>query len=236
MHPSFKQDRGRSAAPRSRADHTQATYASQETATLPQAIEDTRKSGARVALSHVCALREWPKSARFSASSRDVSFWSANFGKSLEQTMSRMGILACALAGQALVAGSPLAQDAPAVNERFSLYRTEDGYLRLDGRTGQLSSCIRRQSRWLCQTMPEERTALEIEIGRLQADNAALKKALLAHQLALPQGVQSDPADAAQPRGKADGELAQVRGAIESVWRRLVAFVISMQRDLLKRS
>ena len=152
--------------------------------------------------------------------------------------MSRMGILACALAAQALVASTPLAQDAPAENERFSLYRTEDGYLRLDGRTGQLSNCIRRQSRWLCQTIPEERIALEMEIGRLQVENAALKKELLAQQLALPEGVRPDPAGAAdsQPRGKVHRELAQVRGAIESVWLRLVAFVISVQRDLLKRS
>ena len=152
--------------------------------------------------------------------------------------MSRKGILACALACQALVASPLLAQDAPAENERFSLYRAEEGYLRLDGRTGQLSNCIRRQSRWLCQTVPDERIALEMEIGRLQADNAALKKALLAHQLALPQGVQPDPAGAADPppRRKADRELDRIRGAIENVWRRVVAFVIGVQRDLLKRS
>jgi hypothetical protein len=153
----------------------------------------------------------------------------------MEQTMSRMGILACAVACQALVASPLLAQDAPAENERFSLYRAEDGYLRLDGRTGQLSSCVRRQSRWLCQTMPEERIALEMEIGRLQVDNAALKKALLAHQLALPPGVQPDPADV-QPRRTADRELDRIGGAIGNVWRRLVAFVTAMQRDLLKRS
>jgi hypothetical protein len=152
--------------------------------------------------------------------------------------MSRLSLLACALAGQALIASPLLAQDAPGENERFSLYRTEDGYLRLDGRTGQLSNCIRRQSRWLCRTVPEERIALEMEIGRLQAENAALKKALLAHHLALPQGVRPDPAGAAdsQPRRKAGRELDQVRGVIGNVWRRLVAFVISVQRDLLKRS
>jgi hypothetical protein len=146
-----------------------------------------------------------------------------------------MGLLACALA---LVASPVLAQDAPAENERFSLYRIEDGYLRLDGRTGQLSSCIRRQSRWLCQTVPEERIAFEAEIGRLQGDNAALKKALLAHQLPLPQGVRPDRAGAAdaQPRGEADRKLDRVGGVIKNVWRRLVAFVMSMQRDLLKKS
>ena len=79
---------------------------------------------------------------------RGVSLGPRELRESLEQTMSRMGLLACALAGQALIASPSAAQDAPAENERFSLYRTEDGYLRLDGRTGQLSSCVRRQSRW----------------------------------------------------------------------------------------
>jgi len=152
--------------------------------------------------------------------------------------MSRMGLLACALVGQALIASPLPAQDAPPENERFSLSRTEDGYLRLDGRTGQLAICIRRQSRWRCQSVPEERLALEAEIARLQGDNAALKKALLAHQLPLPQGVRPDPAGAVdqQPRREVDRELDQVRGAIKNVWRRLVAFVMSVQRDLLKKS
>jgi hypothetical protein len=149
--------------------------------------------------------------------------------------MSRTGLLACVLAGHVLIAIPVRAEDAPADSERFTLFHAEDGYLRLDGRTGQLSSCARHQSRWLCQTVPEERVALETEIARLQADNAALKKELLAHQLPLPQGVRPDPAT--QPsRERSDRELDQARTVIRNVWRRVVAFVASVQRDLLKRS
>jgi hypothetical protein len=154
--------------------------------------------------------------------------------------MTRMGPLAFALTFHALISSPAFAQDAPIENadNRFSLFRVEDGYLRLDGRTGQVSICSRRQAGWLCQTLPEERAALESEIARLQGDNTALKKELLAHRLPLPAGVGSDPASVAgpQPRAPADREFHQIVNVIESVWRRLVAMIASVQRDLLKKS
>jgi hypothetical protein len=155
--------------------------------------------------------------------------------------MTRTGLLTVALAFPALIASPALAQEAPIENadSRFNLFQVEDGYLRLDGRTGQVSICSRRQAHWLCQTLPEERAALESEIARLQGDNAALAKELLAHQLPLPAGmVRSDPALVAgpPPRAPADRELTQVLTAIETVWRRLVAMIASVQRDLLKKS
>jgi len=142
-----------------------------------------------------------------------------------------MGPLAFALAFSALISSPDWAQDAPIENadSRFSLFQVEDGYLRLDGRTGQVSVCITRQARWLCQTLPEERAALESEIARLQTDNAALKHELLAHQLPLPAGIRSDP----RPQAP---ESHQIMSVIENVWHRLVAMIVSVQRDLLKKS
>jgi hypothetical protein len=151
--------------------------------------------------------------------------------------MCRMGLLACALGLLALLALPGRAQDGPengTENSRFSLFRTDEGYLRLDGRTGQMSICLRRQSRWLCQTVPDERLALEDEIGRLQAENATLKKVLLEHQLPLPAGMR---ADRAAGTGAGDArEPFRIRNALGAVWRRLVAFIASVQRDFLKSS
>jgi hypothetical protein len=157
--------------------------------------------------------------------------------KNLEQTMSRMGLLAGALAASALMSVSLRAQgaaDAPGEtdNSRFSLSRTEDGYLRLDGATGQVSICTRRQSHWLCEIVPDERTALEAEMARLQRDNAALKNELLARHVPLPPA----PAADAPPRAPDNQELARIKGVIETVWRRLVALIVSVQRDLRKPS
>src|SRR5262245_36808652 len=87
------------------------------------------------------------------------------------------------------------ADNPPADNEdsRFTFHRTDDGYLRLDGRSGQVSICSRRPAGWLCQMVPDERVALEAEIARLQSDNSALKKELLARNLPLPGGIKPDP-------------------------------------------
>jgi hypothetical protein len=154
--------------------------------------------------------------------------------------MIRLGPLVFAIAGYALLWSPASAQGPQPDNEdsRFSFYRTDDGYLRLDGRTGQVSLCTRRPVGWLCQALPEERAAFEAEIARLQGDNAALKKEVLAHDLPLPGGVSRDPVVTADPRSPApaDREVNQVVSALENAWRRLVAMIASVQRDLLKKS
>src|SRR5258708_31270223 len=105
--------------------------------------------------------------------------------------MIRLGPLLFAVAGYALSCHSAFPQGTPPENEdsRFSFYRAEDGYLRLDGRTGQVSLCTRRPAGWLCQALPEERAAFDAEIARLQGVNAALKKEVLDHDLPLPAGI-----------------------------------------------
>jgi hypothetical protein len=139
-------------------------------------------------------------------------------------------------------AQAPSAQ-APATPEnddsRFTFFHVDGGYLRLDGRSGRVSMCTRREAGWLCQALPEERAAFEAEIARLQGDNAALKKVVLAHDLPLPAGVRPDaPPAGAGPRvpAPADREAYQIMSVIEGVWRRLVALIVSVQKDLLERS
>jgi hypothetical protein len=102
-----------------------------------------------------------------------------------------MGVL---IAGSALAAPIALAQPSSpeSGDARFTFHRADDGYLRLDGRSGQVSMCHRRTSGWQCQLVPDERTALEAEISRLQSDNAALKKELLSRGLPLPNGMGPD--------------------------------------------
>jgi hypothetical protein len=143
------------------------------------------------------------------------------------------GLAACALL-------SATAQEAPPETDsgRFSLFRADDGYLRLDGRTGEVSICTRRQSRWVCEVVPDERAALEAEMARLQRDNAALKSEVLAHHLPLPSGLRSEAAPAADPRPHQDAnhDLDRLKTAIRGVWRRLVALIMSVQRDLLQSS
>jgi hypothetical protein len=155
--------------------------------------------------------------------------------------MIRMDFLAVIVAGVTLVAGAARAENAAVDNEdsRFAFYRTTDGFLRLDGRTGQVSICTRRPVGWVCPLVPDERSALEGEISRLQADNAALKKELLAHDLPLPAGVKREPPTTTgkeEPRVSlpSDAELNEVMTFLEKVWKRVVEMVVKAQREMMK--
>jgi hypothetical protein len=153
-----------------------------------------------------------------------------------------------------VIAGSGLAAAAAASAQpsspeggdtRFSFHRADDGgYLRLDGRSGQVSMCQRRTTGWQCQLVPDERTALEAEISRLQSDNAVLKKELLSRNLPLPDGMRPDqPGSKSQvpksqvqrPQLPDDAELNRIMGVMEKIWRRMVEMIQSVQRDLQKR-
>lgn len=156
--------------------------------------------------------------------------------------MSRSRLVAIVIAGSVLAAAAAAAQPASPEggDSRFTFNRAEDGgYVRLDGRTGQVSLCNRRSNGWQCQVVPDERTALEAEIGRLQSDNAALKKELLSRNLPLPDGMRADTAkpksQLQRPQFPDDAELNRIMTALEKVWRRLVEMIASVQRDLQKR-
>ena len=139
-------------------------------------------------------------------------------------------------------ASVPCAQSAVAENDdnRYTFQRAEEGYLRLDGHTGQVSLCTRRAVGWACQAVPDERAALEGEIARLQGENAALKKELLAHDLPLPGVVKPEP-PAAKPQEPSlplpdATDLNKLMGFIESVWRRLVEMIATLQKDILRKT
>jgi hypothetical protein len=120
-------------------------------------------------------------------------------------------------------------------NGRYSFNRIEDGYLRLDQRTGQVSVCARRNMGWSCHPVPDERAALEEEIARLQRDNAALKKEMLARGITPPGGPAAQaPAPSERPALKvpSDAELDRAMAVMERLWKRLVEMVQRWQRDM----
>ena len=88
--------------------------------------------------------------------------------------------------------------------------------------------------------MPDERAALETEIARLQAENAAVKKEILAHNLPLPGTVkpQAPGANSDEPRLQLpnDADLNKVMSFIEKVWRRFVEMMTGLQKDILKKT
>ncbi len=151
-------------------------------------------------------------------------------------------VLAASLALSVGFVLAPLATPAAAQNGspdsengRYSFNRVEDGFLRLDQRTGQVSLCNRRSLGWSCHPVPDERAALEEEIARLQKDNAALKKDMLARGITPPGSASRQaPAPADKPDLKAprEADLDRAMAAVERLWKRLVEMVQRWQREL----
>ena len=53
-------------------------------------------------------------------------------------------------------------------SDRFSLEKTAEGYVRLDKRTGQMSTCQDQSGQLVCRMAADDRVAFEDEIDRLR--------------------------------------------------------------------
>ena len=126
-------------------------------------------------------------------------------------------------------------------NGRYSFNQTSDGVLRLDSRTGGVSVCVKRAAGWACEAVPDERAALENEIGRLQNENVALKKEMIAKGVPLPSGVKTPDVAATRKdelvlKIPSDAEMEKVMTFFEKMWRRLMEMVQGMQKEMEKKS
>jgi len=134
----------------------------------------------------------------------------------------------------AAAAGGPAALAQTAVpdseNGRYTFNQVADGLLRLDTRTGQVSLCAKKDSGWACNAVPDERQALESEITRLQRENGALKKDMIARGLPLPSGVTGRPPSSQRELNltvplPSDAEIDRMMSALEKMWKRLTDMV-----------
>jgi hypothetical protein len=118
---------------------------------------------------------------------------------------------------------------------RFSFQQLPEGTLRLDSRTGQVSVCSKRAVGWACQAVSEDRAALESEIARLQAENAALRRELSSHGIATPDGGKP-PSFSAKPdedgKWPSNADLDRAMSFLERAWHRLVEMVQRLQREM----
>jgi len=145
--------------------------------------------------------------------------------------------------------GSAAAASMPDTeNGRYALAPVADGVLRLDTRTGAVSTCNNTGTGWACYAVPDERAALDAEIGRLQADNEKLKTELAAREPAAP-GKIDEPLPKAESLEKpepkvaegerkieiplpSDRDMDRMMSFLERAWRRLVEIANRMQKDI----
>ena len=95
------------------------------------------------------------------------------------------------------------------------------------GSTLTPAKCRRAPERWACKLVPDERSALEAEIARLQGENAALKKELLAH---------GPPAPDPELKLPSDADIDKVISFLEKAWRRLIEMGRTVLKDVEKKN
>jgi hypothetical protein len=159
--------------------------------------------------------------------------------------------LSTALAAASVIcaggAGLVMAQSVPDIeNGRYSLAPVADGVIRLDTRTGAVSTCNNSGAGWACYTVPDERAALDAEIGRLQSDNEKLKAQLAAREPTVTGKIdeplpKTDSLKPAPPKADAerkieiplpsDRDMDRVMSFLEQAWRRLIEMAQRVQKD-----
>jgi hypothetical protein len=147
-------------------------------------------------------------------------------------------------------------------NGRYTLSPITDGVIRLDTRTGAVSTCSNSGSNsgagWACYVVPDERAAYDQEIGRLQSENEKSKteieklKTELASRAPVAEGKieealpksdlqkKAEPKVAESPRKieiplPSDRDMDRVMSFLEQAWRRLVEMANRMQKDVSGR-
>ena len=158
--------------------------------------------------------------------------------------------------------GSAVAQAMPDGEKgRYSMSTVGNGVVRLDTRTGAVSTCTNGGAGWACYAVPDERAALDAEIGRLQADNERLKAQLAARELAatgkidealpkesspreiLPKTDSLKKADPKVAEGErkieiplpSDRDMDRMMSFLERAWKRLIEMANRVQKDVSGR-
>jgi hypothetical protein len=112
--------------------------------------------------------------------------------------------------------------------------------------------CSQGAGGWSCQAVPDDRAALESEIGRLLGENAMLKKQLATRNplpgdvqpptpLAKPraatpnQGPDKAPDVSPETRMPSDADFERAMSFLTKAWRRMIEMMADLQRDIRRR-
>ncbi len=155
----------------------------------------------------------------------------------------------------AATGGAPAESIPDGENGRYTMSPVADGLIRLDTRTGAVSTCNSGGAGWACYAVPDERAAYDAEIGRLQAENEKSKAEIekLRTELASRPPIADEKTNEALPKSDSlkkpepkaaevprkleiplpsDRDMDRVMSFLEQAWRRLVEIANRMQKDV----
>lgn len=127
------------------------------------------------------------------------------------------------LTGATVLAGLLLAPATAQEANRYTLEKTENGYVRMDNRSGAMSICEERAGQLVCKLAADERAAHGEEVERLQAELEALEKRVAA--------LESRPQTALENELPDEQTFDQALGLMEQFFRRFIGIVKDLERD-----
>jgi hypothetical protein len=141
-------------------------------------------------------------------------------------------------------------------NGRYTLSPVTDGFLRLNTRNGEVSICTNTNG-WTCRLVPDERTALDAEIGRLQSDNKQLREQLAQRDTVTGKtdaplakedsrkSAQASPDSKASPDSESQSdkkielqlppEHEKLLALIDRIWDRMIDMAVRLQKRLSEK-
>ena len=161
-------------------------------------------------------------------------------------------IAAAALTSCVVGIGAAAAQSVPdSENGRYALSPVPGGVIRLDTRSGGVSTCNDTGTGWACYAVPDERAAFDAEIGRLQAENEKLKAQLVGREPTVSGKIdeplpKTDSLKKGEPKVAegarkieiplpSDRDMDRLTSFLEQAWRRLVDMASRMQKEISGR-
>jgi hypothetical protein len=146
-------------------------------------------------------------------------------------------LAASALPATAQAPGQPTAD----ISARYAFNRVNDGFLRLDNVSGQVSFCNQTSAGWACEAVPEDRAALEKEIASLQDQVASLQQQVvgLRDQALRDPAPPRPPADLSPPTAQGEraaelrADLSRAKVAVQNAWQRVVDMIKDIRKEIL---
>ncbi|MBO6675382.1 MAG: hypothetical protein JJ908_09945 [Rhizobiales bacterium] len=148
------------------------------------------------------------------------------------------------LTSACLTVGSASAQlvTDPLDGDQYLIVEVDDGVLRIDRQSGDISECQETQNGWICRLTADDRLAYEAEINRLDAEVERLEEELLAAREALqadeqdlsliPEDGVNEPSVRERLDLPTDEELDAVMDTAEEVMRRFFDMVQGLREDI----